>query len=202
MCTWSYCQKGTSFPRLFMNAPLFSLGTALSVSIIILAQSDAVVVACCPPMSDTASDLVIDKDSGRPGLTCLDPTRIHSHECDTPVFNRLLSRLEDHNLLVRFTPHTQPMKLGECARTNIPTAALLIEYTAQPGLVACARLPNPLDMFITTLLFCACSSRGTNFWTVSAGPSTFVESVSMNAGRVVVARWSLPPRGQVGIFGV
>jgi len=48
-----------------MNAPLFSLGTALSASMIALLQSGAVTVAFKPPMSDTGLDLVTDDHSNR-----------------------------------------------------------------------------------------------------------------------------------------
>ena len=105
-----------------MNAPLFSLGTALSVLMIASARSDAVSVASGPPMSDIRPDLVVDDDSTRFGLTSLDPARIHSHECDIFVLNRLLSRLEDHRLSPATTYAQQT-----CIRTNIPIAAFLIE---------------------------------------------------------------------------
>ena len=81
-----------------MNAPLFSLGTALSASTIALVQSNAVIAALGPPMSGTGPDLVNDSDSSRPELTSLDPTWIHGYECNILVLNRLLSRLGDHNL--------------------------------------------------------------------------------------------------------
>ena len=78
-----------------MNAPLFSLGTALSTSMIALLQSRAVIAAFGPPMSGIEPDLVNDDDSNRPELTSLDPAWIHSYECDIFVLNRLLSRLEN-----------------------------------------------------------------------------------------------------------
>lgn len=128
-----------------------------------LVLSYAVTAAFGPPMSGTGPDLVNDDDTNRPKLTSLDPTWIHGYECDMLILDCLLSRLGDHTLSVHPIPHPEQMKLGKCLRTNIPMAALLIEYTAQPGLVTCARLPNPLDIFITTLLSCARSSRGMNF---------------------------------------
>ena len=39
-----------------------------------------------------------------PELTSLDPAWIHSHECDTIVLNRLLSRLKNHTLSILSTP--------------------------------------------------------------------------------------------------
>jgi len=78
-----------------MNAPLFSLGTALSASIIALLQSSAVVAAFGPPMSGVGPDLVIDGDSNRAELTSLNPAWIHGYECNIFVLNRLLSRLGD-----------------------------------------------------------------------------------------------------------
>ena len=94
---------------------------------IALVLSNAVTDAFGPPMSGTSPGLVKNGDSDRPVLTSLDPTWIHGHECDMLILNRLLSRLGDHNLSVHPIPHTEQMKLGKCPRTNIPTAALLIE---------------------------------------------------------------------------
>lgn len=87
-------------PLRFMNAPLFSLGNALRVSMIALAQSGARIAALGPPMSDTRPELVVDDAPGHPERTSLDPTWIHSHECDSTVLNRLLSRLENHLLSI------------------------------------------------------------------------------------------------------
>ena len=110
-----------------MNAPLFSLGTALSVSMIALAQSGAVIVAFGPPMSSAEPDLVaVDNAPGRLELTSLDPAWIHSYECDVSVLNCLLSRLQVYCPSVRSTP-CETNEIGQLLRTNIPTAALLIE---------------------------------------------------------------------------
>lgn len=110
-----------------MNAPLFPLGTALSVSMIALAQAGAVIVAFGPPMSSAEPDLVaVDNVPSRLELTSLDPARIHGYECDIPILNCLLSRLQVHFPSVRSTP-CETNKIGQLLRTNIPTAALLIE---------------------------------------------------------------------------
>jgi len=120
-----------------MNAPLFSLGTALSTSTIALVQSSAVVDAFGPPMSGTGPDLVNDDDSNRPELTSLDPAWIHGYECDMLVLNRLLSRLGDHNLSMHPFPTTEQMPTHQhhngsfANRVNSPTRTTDLCQTPQ-----------------------------------------------------------------------